>query len=57
MRAATTYPGGTAGCVSRLFSCDGGLPQGCGGSASAACFRGLLGVHCALRPAWPADSL
>jgi hypothetical protein len=57
MRAATQYPGGTAGCVSRLFSCDGGLPHGCGGSASAACFRGLLGVHCALRPAWPADSL
>lgn len=37
--------------------CDGDLPRYCGGSASTLDFRGLLGVHCALQPARPADSL
>jgi len=43
------YPGGTAGCVSRLFSCGGGLPRYYGGSASASAFSGP--ARCSLRVA------
>ena len=44
------YPGGTVGCSHRSLPQRGGLPRNSGGRLPHCPFRGLLSVHCTLRP-------
>ena len=57
MRAVTTTPVGPSGASLVTSPTTAAFPVIVAGRLPHWTFRGLLGVHCALRPARPADSL
>ena len=57
MRAATNTPAELQDAFLVSSPATTAFPVVVAGRLPQRSFRGLLGVHCALRPAWPADSL